>query len=58
MYKILIVEDDNVISEEIGRYLTKWGYDVKAVADFREVMGDFGKFSPPACPDGYRPAFL
>lgn len=46
MYKILIVEDDNVISEEIGRYLTKWGYDVKAVADFREAMGDFGKFSP------------
>ena len=37
MYKILIVEDDNVISEEIGRYLTKWGYDVKAVADFRET---------------------
>ena len=50
MYKILIVEDDNVISEEIGRYLTKWGYDVKAVADFREVMGDFGKFSPQLVP--------
>lgn len=46
MYRILIVEDDSVISGEIARYLTKWGYEVKAVTDFRDVMGDFGRFSP------------
>lgn len=46
MYRILIVEDDSVISGEIARYLMKWGYEVKAVTDFCDVMGDFGKFSP------------
>lgn len=46
MYKILIVEDDNTISEEIARYLTQWGYEVQAVTDFADVMGHFGRFSP------------
>lgn len=46
MYKILIVEDDNTIAGEIGRYLTKWGYEVKAATDFNDIMGLFGKFDP------------
>lgn len=34
MYKILVVEDDAVIAEQIGKYLEKWGYEVEAVKDF------------------------
>lgn len=46
MYKILIVEDDNVISEEMARHLTKWGYEVEIVTDLRDIMGHFGRFQP------------
>lgn len=46
MYKILIVEDDSIISEEIGRFLTKWGYEVEAVTDFGNVLEHFGRFMP------------
>lgn len=46
MYKILIVEDDHTIAEEIGRYLEKWGYQVEAVTDFNNVLGMFGQFMP------------
>lgn len=46
MYKILIVEDDNVISEEMARHLTKWGYEVEIVTDLRDIIGHFGRFQP------------
>lgn len=46
MYKILIVEDDNTISEEIARYLTRWGYETEAVKDFSKVLEHFGRFMP------------
>lgn len=41
MYKILIVEDDAVIAEQIGKYLEKWGYEVETVKDFADVTGQF-----------------
>lgn len=46
MYKILVVEDDAVISEQIGKYLEKWGYEVETVKDFADVMGQFGAYEP------------
>lgn len=46
MYKILIVEDDNTIAEEVGRHLTKWGYEVEYIKDFKDVLGHFSEFSP------------
>lgn len=46
MYRILIVEDDSIIAEEIGRYLIKWGYEVETVTDFNDVLGNFGRFMP------------
>lgn len=46
MYRILIVEDDNTIAEEIGRCLMKWGYEVEAVTDFTDVLGAFGRYMP------------
>ncbi|NLL79762.1 MAG: response regulator transcription factor [Clostridiales bacterium] len=46
MYRILIVEDDTVISCEMARHLNKWGYEVETVADFSDVMGTFHSFLP------------
>ncbi len=46
MYKIMIVEDDRVISSEIKKHLEQWGYDVFSVTDFRDVIADFVSFSP------------
>lgn len=46
MYRILVVEDDKVISEQIGKYLEKWGYEVETVKDFMNVMGQFAAYEP------------
>lgn len=46
MYKILVVEDDAVISEQIGKYLEKWGYEVETVKDFADVTGQFAAYEP------------
>lgn len=46
MYKILIVEDDAVIAEEIRRSLLKWGYDVQSVQDFSNVLAEFAAYEP------------
>ncbi len=46
MYRILVVEDDAVISEQIGKYLEKWGYEVETVKDFADVMGQFAACEP------------
>lgn len=46
MYRILVVEDDKVISEQIGKFLGKWGYEVETVRDFADVMGQFVSCEP------------
>lgn len=46
MYKILIVEDDAVIAEEMHKYLVRWGYEVQSVTDFTDVTGHFITFAP------------
>lgn len=46
MYTILVVEDDAVIAEQIGKYLGKWGYGVETVKDFADVMGQFAACEP------------
>ncbi|WP_289183240.1 response regulator transcription factor [uncultured Dubosiella sp.] len=38
MYKILIVEDDEIISREIASFLSTWGYDTKRVVQFDKVV--------------------
>lgn len=45
-YKILIIEDDKTIAESIKKYLEKWEYQVKCVADFREVVSEVTSFKP------------
>lgn len=46
MYKILIVEDDDIISAEIKSYLEKWGYHVENIKDFRYVVEQCLSYDP------------
>ncbi len=46
MHKILIVEDDKVIAEQIAKQLTSWGCTARCVSDFNGVMGEFAEFEP------------
>lgn len=46
MYKLLIVEDDGGISEEIRRQAESWGLEAKCASNFRDVMAEFAAFDP------------
>ncbi len=46
MYKILIVEDDRVIAENLKKHLEKWDYEAHVVVDFRNVLSEFLLNSP------------
>ena len=46
MYKILIVEDDELISKKLESFLKSWNYDVNRVVDFYNVMDTFHSFNP------------
>lgn len=46
MYKILIVEDDEIIAKSIKNHLQSWGYAVECVEEFKEVMTHFVEYGP------------
>lgn len=46
MYRIFIVEDDEVIAKSIKKHLESWDYEVFAVTDFSDVMGEFARVNP------------
>ena len=46
MYKILIVEDEQVIAEEVCKYLMKWGYQAEYVRDFQHVCKEVLEVEP------------
>lgn len=46
MYRILIVEDDQVIASTIEKYLDSWGYEVSCAEDFKDVLGIFTAYMP------------
>lgn len=46
MYKILIVEDEENISQVISDHFKGWGYEVKRVNDFKNVIKDFLMYQP------------
>lgn len=46
MHKILIVEDDFTIAGTIAKQLSSWGYQVKCVEDFQNVLQEFAGFDP------------
>lgn len=46
MYRIFMVEDDEVIAQSVQKYLSAWDYEVRCVKDFSKVMTEFAEFDP------------
>lgn len=46
MYRILIVEDDELIAGLVKKNLESWGYQVDCVTDFAYVLTDFARKNP------------
>ena len=46
MYRIYLVEDDQVIAGAIADKLGAWGFTVKCAEDFSNIMGEFAAFQP------------
>lgn len=46
MYRIMVVEDDDVIASVLQRALAKWGYEVHQTQAFSCVMEEFLAFEP------------
>ena len=46
MYRILVVEDDEVISEALCHCMKQWGYETGTITDFAHVMKEFVAFAP------------
>ena len=46
MYRILIVEDDEIIARSLKKHLESWDYDVVCVEDFSDVMKEFAGAAP------------
>lgn len=45
-YRILVVEDDLTIAGTVAGQLSSWGYQVKCVKDFQNVLQEFAGFDP------------
>ena len=46
MYKIFLVEDDEVIARTIKKHLEGWDYEVLCVGEFSDIMQEFTAFDP------------
>lgn len=46
LLKLLLIEDDATLFNEIRERLTQWSYEVYGVTDFGDVMSDFSKIKP------------
>ncbi len=46
MYKIMIVEDDEVIADAVARHMESWGCEVCQAKDFQKVLAEFVAFDP------------
>ena len=46
MYRILIIEDDIGIADAIITHLNTWGFDAKAVRNFRDVLSEYAEYQP------------
>ena len=46
MYRIFIVEDDEVIAGAVARHLEGWGYTVRCAQAFDRVLQEFAAFDP------------
>ena len=46
MYKVFIVEDDDIISRTVKKHLESWDYKVMCAKSFTSVLHDFAEFNP------------
>lgn len=46
MYRIYIVEDDEIIARSVKRHLEGWDYETRCASDFSNIMAEFTAFSP------------
>lgn len=46
MYRIYIIEDDNIIAGKIKEHMTSWGFEAQCASDFRNIMGEFAEYEP------------
>lgn len=46
MYKILVVEDDEIISRQTVSFLETWGYDAKRITHFDQVIETWMEYVP------------
>lgn len=46
MFKIMLIEDDATLFQEIKERLATWGYEVHGVEHFDQVMQDYARISP------------
>lgn len=46
MYKVFIVEDDQKIAGQMASLINSWGMEAKLASDFRNVLSEFGEYSP------------
>lgn len=58
MYRILIVEDDEIIARSLKKHLESWDYDVVCVEDFSDVMKEFAGAAPQLVLIGHQASLL
>ena len=46
MHRILIIEDDETIAEQLEKHLKKWGYETACAENFENILPQFISFSP------------
>lgn len=46
MYRILIVEDDEIIARELQKHFCSWNYEVSCVENFQNMIPEFTAFHP------------
>ena len=46
MYRIFIIEDDEIIANLLKKNLYSWGYDVSCAQDFSNIIQEFARLDP------------
>ncbi len=46
MFKILLIEDDRVIADNMARHLRKWDYEILVLEEFKKVLETVQRFAP------------
>ena len=46
MYRILIIEDDEIIAKSIEKEISNWGFTAKRITEFQDIIPQFVEFDP------------